>query len=287
MYYQPISKDQVLQAREINEVARFKILASLDRINRMALQGKFWTTESAKIQKTNQDGIVNVVMFLSPANETASDAYTLCFWAKDNGCLPNCIAKQGRLGMPNGQFAQLWKTAILLLRPEWFRARVVKELKALVKKHGAENLRVRPDGTSDLLWDWLVEMFPDVKFYGYTKGLKKIKRNRHKNLSLTFSGSNANSLVRLRTATAIKMGMNVALALNTGKTKGEWLPPSTHDRLLDMDKQDDRTTDPVGAIGLLKRKGSNKATRLAEEGQGFSFFFTQVQLNNLLIETLI
>jgi hypothetical protein len=287
MEFTPLTKHEVLLAKEINETARYRILASLETVNRMAKQGKYWTTASAKISKTNKDGIVNIAMFLAPADKVASESHTLCFWAKENKCKANCIAEQGRLGMPQGQFAQLWKTAALLLRPEWFRSRVVKELKDLVKKHGAENLRVRPDGTSDLLWDWLVEMFPDVKFYGYTKGIKKIQRNRHKNLSLTFSGSNANSIVRLRTAQAIKMGMNVALALNTGKTKDEWTPPSNHHRLLDMDKQDDRTQDPVGAIGLLKRKGSNKATRLAEEGHGHSFFFTQTQLNNLLLETLI
>jgi hypothetical protein len=86
---------------------------------------------------------------------------------------------------------------------------------------------------------------------------------------------------------AIKSGMRVALALNTGGFLGEWSKPNKHERLLDMDLQDDRTSDPQGTIGLLRRKGSNKATRLAEEGHGQSFFFTQTQLNNLFLETLI
>jgi len=282
-----ITRFQVKDSRMVNDKIKGKVLDRLETINRMMIKGKLWTTESAKIQKTNKGGIINVVMFLAPADEVASEPFTLCPWAKDNDCLANCINKQGRLGMPNGQDAQLWKTVMYLLDFEAFKKKAIKELKALVRKHGAENLRVRPDGTSDAIWDWLIAEFPNVRFYGYTKGMGKIVRDANPNHWLTFSGSNANPMVRQRTKMAIKSGMRVALALNSGGFLGEWSKPYKHERLLDMDLQDDRTDDPQGTIGLLRRKGSNKTTRLAEEGHGHSFFFTKTQLNKLLLETLI
>jgi len=281
MYYQPISKDQVLQAREINEVARFRILADLNYINRMAVEGKLWTLSSAKISKTDDEHTKNIALFLAPADEIASPQFTMCPWAVINNCKPTCIAFQGRLGMPSGQRAQMWKTVLLLLNEEYFNHKLVDELTVLEIKYG-DDLLVRPDGTSDRLWGWLAALFPNLRFYGYSKGISKIQKNKSPNLKLTFSGSNANPTVLARTVKAIKLGLKTAIALNTAGTKGEWSLPNDNSRLVDFDKNDNRFDDPDGALGFLKRKGSNKTSRMAEENAPSSFFFTEDALNHLL-----
>jgi hypothetical protein len=279
--YTPITATDIIQSSKTNTDAKQHIIDHLDRINRFAVKSKFWTVESAKIQKTDNELVKNVVLFMSPADTIASPSFTLCPWAKENGCLANCINKQGRLGMENGQFAQMARTVIYLERPEFFKQKLVAELQMLEVEFG-ETLLVRPDGTSDLMWGWLADMFPNIHFYGYTKGITKLQKNKTPNLKLTFSGSNANATVFARTVTAITLGLKTAIALNTAGTKGEWSLPTDNPNLRDFDKNDNRYDDPDGALGFLKRKGSNKANRIAEEVAPESFFFTEDALNHLL-----
>jgi hypothetical protein len=183
--------------------------------------------------------------------------------------------------MKSGQMAQMARTVLYLLRNDFFKAKLVAELQLLEVEFGAM-LLVRPDGTSDLVWTWLVALFPNIHFYGYTKGITKIRKNKSPNLRLTFSGSNANATVFARTVTAITLGLNTAIALNTAGTKGEWSLPTDNPNLRDFDKNDNRFDDPAGALGFLKRKGSNKANRITEEAAHESFFFNEKNLNHLL-----
>jgi len=299
--YTPITATDIIQSSKINDNVILKdvldvsgrdtgysttttkqhIIDHLDYINRFALKGKLWTVESAKISKTDNEWVKNVVLFLAPATTIASEKNTLCPWAKENGCLPNCINIQGRLGMESGQKAQMARTVLYLLRNDFFKAKLVAELQLLEIEFG-EMLLVRPDGTSDLIWAWLAALFPNLHFYGYTKGISKLQKNKTPNLKLTFSGSNANPTVLARTVKAIKLGLKTAIALNTAGTKGEWALPKDNPNLRDFDKNDNRYDDPAGALGFLKRKGSNKANRMAEEVAPESFFFTEDALNHLL-----
>jgi len=299
--YAPITAEDVLQSSKINDNVILKdvldvsgwdrgfdatttkelIIDNLDYINRFALKGKLWTTESSKISKTDDEWVKNIVLFMAPADTIASEKNTLCPWAAVNGCLLNCINKQGRLGMKSGQMAQMARTVLYQLRNDFFKDKLVAELRLLEIEFG-EMLLVRPDGTSDLIWAWLAALFPNLRFYGYTKGISKLQKNKAPNLKLTFSGSNANPTVFARTVKAVTLGLKTAIALNTAGTKGEWALPKDNPNLRDFDKNDNRYDDPDGALGFLKRKGSNKTSRMAEENAPSSFFFTEDALNHLL-----
>jgi hypothetical protein len=72
------------------------------------------------------------------------------------------------------------------------------------------------------------------------------------------------------------------LAINTAETKGEYKLPNKLDLipLINMDDTDARFLDPSSAVGVLKRKGSNKDQRAIDEQQN-NFFFNQQTLSEL------
>jgi hypothetical protein len=280
MKFEPITASEIVHSRKINPDAKEGILRELDYINRFATKSSnLWTVESAKIQKT--DGFYkNVVLFLSPANEVLADEFTNCPWEGDNDCLPTCINKQGRNGMPVQQRAQRCRTVLLGVRWEYFKWKLIKELRLLAEQYD-NMLLVRPDGTSDRDWRWLAALFPQLAFYGYSKGISKVRKHWMPNLRLVFSGSNKNEVVYKRTVEAVATGLSCAIALNTAGCKGEWELPDV-EGLVDFDANDDRFNECVGTFGFLKRKGSTKEVRISEEVLTDSFFFNKDSFNNLI-----
>ena len=69
---------------------------------------------------------------------------------------------------------------------------------------------------------------------------------------------------------------------NTAETKGEWLRPTKLGDipLIDMDETDVRFKDDSNSVGTLKRKGSNKTERNADNKIN-NFFFNVDTLANL------
>ena len=70
--------------------------------------------------------------------------------------------------------------------------------------------------------------------------------------------------------------------MNTAETKGEYKLPSKLGLipLVNMDDTDVRFKDDSNAVGVLKRKGSNKLERATDELQD-GFFFNQSNINKL------
>ena len=109
-----------------------------------------------------------------------------------------------------------------------------------------------------------------------------MKYNWLDNYDLTFSGSaNSESTLKI-TARAIRNGFRTVLAVNTAETKNEYKLPNELGLipLVNMDDTDVRFKDAPDAVGVLKRKGSNKSTREADE-QRNGFFFNQSNLAKL------
>ena len=84
------------------------------------------------------------------------------------------------------------------------------------------------------------------------------------------------------TARAISAGYRTVLAVNTAETKGEYKLPLKLGNipLINMDDTDVRFKDDANAVGVLKRKGSNKIERTADENRD-GFFFNQSNINKL------
>ncbi len=111
----------------------------------------------------------------------------------DKPCWMYCLDESGRGVFDNVQEARQRRAALFLKDRPAYKAQLVKEIKALVRKAKRENKRpaVRLNGTSDLRWERifpeLFDMFPDVTFYDYTKVPgRKTPPNYHLTFSLQF-----------------------------------------------------------------------------------------------------
>ena len=133
---------------------------------------------------------------------------------------------------------------------------------------------VRLNGTSDIQWEkaGIMEQFPDVQFYDYSKLLARVSKNTLPNYALTYSGSMYSKQSKAALRKAVQRNLRIAVAYNTKESSGETLRiPS---QFISFDKTDLRHLDPQ-EIGTLKRKGSNKEERHAENQKANSFFVTE------------
>ena len=154
--------------------------------------------KNAKTVKGQKKGYLTGILYLAPSTLSG---YQVCPFAKVAGCEKSCLNTAGRGAMNSVQKARIAKTKYFMEDQEAFMEQLVKEIRALIKKAEKMDLIpvVRLNGTSDILWERvgvggdggigysnLMEMFPELQFYDYTK---HIKRNVPKNYHITFSYS--------------------------------------------------------------------------------------------------
>ena len=205
--------------------------------------------------------------------------FNVCPWATDSCreiCLGThsghaCMVKPGNV-TNHVQVARLKRTILLMKHREEFMAIFEKELTALVKK--AEKQGVAPafrfNGTSDLPLEnyGLIEKFPMVQFYDYTKSVTRMRKflngDMPSNYHLTFSFTPENAELARE---VLSLGGNVAVVFNEKlrKSKGERVTPSfvgktfLGSEIVDGDVHDLRFDDPQGGYVVgLTRKGRLK-----------------------------
>jgi hypothetical protein len=234
---------------------------------------------STKIEKGQKLNIHTGILYLKPADQVTTK--TLCPTAQLMGCKKGCLIDSGQLGKKAGSNAATKRTIMLALQPDLFKRHLLAEIERHYLNYG-ENLAIRLNGTSDLDFADIIASMPDVQFYDYTKVYSRVLKNKLQNYDLTFSGSANNAKSLQMTARAISAGYRTVLAVNTAETKGEYkLPSKLGDiPLINMDDTDVRFKDDSNAVGVLKRKGSNKGQRAVDELQD-GFFFNQSNINKL------
>jgi len=262
----------------INENAQDWMLANWDYLTKVDTP-LINVDSSTKIEKGQKLKIATGILYLKPADLVA--VKTLCPTAQLMGCKKDCLESSGQLGMTTADNAKVKRTIMLLLNPEQFQHELKSEIIKHHKKHG-DSLAIRLNGTSDLNFTDIIASMPDVQFYDYTKVYARVIKNKLANYDLTFSGSANNPKSLQMTARAISAGYRTVLAVNTAETKGEYkLPSKLGDiPLINMDDTDVRFKDDSNAVGVLKRKGSNKGQRAVDELQD-GFFFNQSNINKL------
>ena len=210
---------------------------------------------NAKTVKGQKLGYMTGIMYLAPSNESGKN---LCPHASD-GCKAACLYTAGRGRMAPVKKARLAKTHFFIRERATFLSQLKMEIVALVKRAAKNNMipAVRLNGTSDLPWENLgvIQEFPDVQFYDYTKNLKRmvsfVNGELPKNYHLTFSRSettNGAIIVGL-----LRTGGNVAMVY-AGK------PPSHNfgATVVSGDESDLRFLDAKGVIVALTAKGDGK-----------------------------
>ena len=250
---------------------------------------------STKIEKGKKIDINTAILYLAPdttvtgrrkssKSKTLFTNKTICPNASRNGCSKDCLATSGRLGMINGQLAQIRRTLYYLYHNESFMIQLQSEIDKYHKKYG-DSLAVRLNGTSDLNWSKLIARNPGIQFYDYSKLRNMIVRNKNKNHHYTFSGSMYSDYSRKELKKAVDAGLNIALAFNTKGTKKDTLriPKKLFNKkLIDFDITDVRFKDKKGSIGFLKRKGSNVNERLTDNKKVNNFFITESNIKELI-----
>jgi hypothetical protein len=118
---------------------------------------------------------------------------------------------------------------------------------------------VRLNGTSDILWEReskppVMDLFPKVRFYDYTKAPLELRKDRPPRYHLTFSRGAYTSDTEI--ARILATGVNVAVVFAPSVPKA-W----KGFRVIDGDKSDLRFLDPKGVIVGLEAKGKARKDR--------------------------
>jgi hypothetical protein len=210
----------------------------------------------AKTSKGTSFGFLTGILYMSPANQSG---YEVCFW-RSQGCTMACLDSAGRGAFKNVREARFRKTKMFHEQRQEFMNTLRSDILKLVKEANSKNMTpcVRLNGTSDLPWEVyaleLMQEFPQVKFYDYTKGLTRMLRfcqgKMPENYHLTFSKSEENWKQCLQ---VLKAGGNVA-AVFSG------IMPDKYEEyeVINGDESDLRFLDKPRTIIGLKAKGKAK-----------------------------
>lgn len=223
----------------------------------------------AKTVKGQKRGFLTGVLYLAP--HTIS-GYQVCPKASD-GCRLACLYTAGRGIYTNTQKSRINKTLRFFQDKAQFLTQLVSEVEGVIRKGLREGLTpvIRLNGTSDLPWEKfavtrngvdygsIMEAFPEVQWYDYSKILGRSKAISLKNYHLTFSLAEDNDADAVE---ALRQGYNVAVVMNTGRQEEK---PATWGGypVVNGDETDLRFLDPAGGhIVALFPKGKARHDKL-------------------------
>ena len=181
----------------------------LEEIEKVYVRNVLSFEADAKTKKGSKDGFLTGIQYFVSANLSGIE---VCV-ARSEGCTKACLvfAGRGRFYWTTRQRAI--KTLAYIFDKPRYGETLKKSIKKLIKR--AEKLNmvpvVRLNGTSDLLWDLntdIIQSFPEVQFYDYTKIVRRLDFKRPENYHLTFSLSENNDLDALK---ALSKGVSVAV----------------------------------------------------------------------------
>ena len=219
---------------------------------------KLLSTKNYKTSKGEKLGFLTGVLYLAPAKISG---FEVCP-RRSAGCTEACLYTAGMGAFSNVQLARINKTKLFFEDRENFMAQLRKDIIALVRKAEKTNMipAVRLNGTSDIEWlhTGIIQDFPNVQFYDYTKVLNRLTKDIPANYHITFSQNESNGF---EVMTALNSGFNAAVVFST--KKGEALPETWNNfPVYDGDDTDVRFQDPKGGyvIGLRAKGKARKDT---------------------------
>jgi len=171
------------------------------------------------------------------------------------GCSKACLHSSGNpVFMSQKTLGRLNRTLFYFKERAKFLHMITKEIRnheKNCKKHGLKPV-IRLNTTSDIMWEnhKIMELFPNVIFYDYSKHFKRmikyLRGELPENYHLTFSLNEKNYNEGLE---VLKCGGNVAMVFRN-------TPPETYKgyKVINGDLHDMRFTDPKNVIVGLKEK---------------------------------
>ena len=240
---------------------------------------KLLTVNNAKTVKGEKYGYKTYILYMSPFTQNAKGA-NVCPQAS-KGCAEACLFGSGFGGMfTSVERGRMNKTNYFLGDRKKFLMQLYKEITNIVKKHEKmeEKICIRLNGTSDISWEKfkvkdnksLMELFPEVQFYDYTKNYFRFKNVLPANYHLTFSRSEENGDIALD---LLNKGVNVAVVFDE-------LPETFHGyKVINGDESDLRFEDEKNVVVGLKYKkmtGKGSNNQKAFES-GFALRKSEIQ----------
>lgn len=201
-----------------------------------------------KTKKGDKRGYMTGIMYLAPANISGIEMCPM----RSAGCSAACLFTAGRGAFLSITRQRIIKTLAYHFDKPRFVETIKKSIRSLLVKAKNKGMVpvVRLNGTSDILWERttdILQSFPNVQFYDYTKIAKRFLFDIPANYHLTFSLSESNDAdARL----VLSRGYNVAAVFRKDI-------PSTFMGIavLNGDETDLRFLDKPGFVIGLKAKG--------------------------------
>ena len=211
---------------------------------------------NAKTIKSDKLGeYLTGIVYLSPHKLSGVN---FCGFATD-GCIFSCLNLAGMGIFSNVQQGRLRKSHLFINDKDLFFENLIKDIQKLVNKCAklGKLPAIRLNGTSDLPWEkikhkgkTILEYFPQVQFYDYTKNPNRFK-SLPKNYHLTFSHSENTTIGQVKTL--LENGNNVAVVFRKSLPK-----TFLKFNVINGDNHDLRFVDGSGVIVGLTAKGKAK-----------------------------
>lgn len=216
-------------------------------------------TASAKTVKGQKIGMLTGIIYLVP------DA-TICSMAKLAGCMAPCLSTAGRGAQRKIQRQRKAKTDCFKTDQQAFMLSFAADVWTLARSAAKRKMTplVRPNGTSDILWENIevcdglniFQCFPDVQFYDYTKHpSRKLAGKTADNYDLTYSFSGITPIGITHKGLLNPDNSRVAVVFH----KRSEIPTSFRGwPVVDGDNTDVRHIEPKTVVVALYSKGKAK-----------------------------
>lgn len=217
---------------------------------------KLLTIGSAKTVKGESLGYLTGILYLAPFKESVPfGGGNLCPMASA-GCASACLFSAGRGRFDKVRDARIKKTIYFYRDRDGFMRDLRLSIKRIIRKAKRENLipAIRLNGTSDFAFHktGIMQEFPDVQFYDYTKVVNRVFSDLLSNYHLTFSRSETN---QAHVENVVENSdCNVAVVFSSKDLPSEYMGRE----VISGDDHDLRFLDKRGVIVGLKAKGKAK-----------------------------
>lgn len=184
-------------------------------------------------------------------------------------CREGCLATAGKGMFDNTKAGRTARTLLWAVDPDAAYTLTCHHIRRVVRKHGAENVAIRLNTLSDIMWERVLPPvfwveFSAVQFYDYTKAWGQFDRRAllPENYHLTVSASERMSVAAV--AEAVACNVNVAVVIDQHPDAPK---PATWYGMpvVDGNATDARYLDPQGGhVVLLGALGKAKALPVGE-----------------------
>ena len=206
---------------------------------------------SQKIEKGKKENFDTLVLYLSASKNAGVD---ICKFAS-TGCRLACLVASGhaliekRAGKNTIAISRIVKTWITVYRMDIAESVLVEEIELARKRaeRKGNKFAVRLNGTSDLPFYQVINKFPEIQFYDYTKDPDRIELP---NYHLTFSYADTSKARLKHYKQALKRGQSIAFPVIASDFEEACAMPNCYS----MDNTDLRFLDNAGKYGILKAK---------------------------------